>query len=201
MENEAESKMSKGKVAALLATVIAVGAGGLYVLRNIFNKAADFNELKKLSDRLQAIPTAKIHKMDLSGLTIRIDVTLKNPTDRGFKMKYPFITVMHQDSTLGSSQAVDTVISIPPNGQAVISNILLNFPLFGLFSILGTLIKSLQSGQGVKLNILTSTTVDPLWKIDAQTGQWKSLRDFGIDKLRAIPYEKSQEVTLKKAIK
>jgi hypothetical protein len=173
--------------------------GLFFLARGVFNKAYSLEELKKLSDRLQSIPTAKIHKLDFTGLTIRIDVKLKNPTTNGLKMRYPFISVAYGEKKIGSSQAVDKLISIPPNGEANIEAILLNFPVIGMLSLIGTLLKSLQSGHAVQLTISTSTTIDPLWQVDPVSKEWKSLKDYGIKKLRAIPYEDKQEVTLLKS--
>jgi len=173
--------------------------GIFFLARGVFNKAFSLEELKKLSDQLQTVPTVMIHKLDLTGLTIRIDVKLKNPTSNGFKMTYPFIYVSYENKTIGSSQAVDKIISIAPHSEANIEGILFNFPLLGMFSVVAGLFKSLQSGKAVKLKVKTISSIDPLWQVDAKTKEWKALKDYGIKKLRAIPYEDAQDVTLKKA--
>lgn len=171
--------------------------GLFFVARGLFNKTYDFNELKKLSDQLVVIPSAKIHKIDFTGLTIRIDVKMKNPTDNGFKMKYPFIQVGYGGKVIGSSQASAEVISIPPNGEYPINAIMLNFPLIGMLSLIGGLFKSLQTGAEVKMKVATTSKIDPLWKVS--DGKWEQLKDYGVKVLRAIPYGNIQTVTLKKA--
>lgn len=172
--------------------------GLFFLTRGIFNKAYTLDELKKLSDQLQTIPSAMIHKMDFTGLTIRIDVKLKNPTQNGFKMHYPFIQVGFNGKPIGSSQAIDKVISIPPYGEAKIEGIMLNFPILSMVSLIGGLFKSLQSGKEAKLKIGTTTSIDPLWEV--KSGEWKQLNDFGFNALRSIPYGDIQNVTLKKAV-
>jgi hypothetical protein len=172
-------------------------AGALYLARGIFNKAYSLEQLKQLSDQLQTIPKVMVHKLDFSGLTLRIDVKLKNPTSNAFKMRYPFLKVGYKTKTIGSSQAVDKVLSIPPYGEINIEGIMLNFPVLGMLSVIGGLFSSLQSGEAVKLNITTSSTVDPLWQISS--GEWKALNDYGVKKLRAIPYDDKQDVTLKQS--
>ncbi len=171
--------------------------GLFFVARGLFNKTYDLNELKKLSDQLQVNPSAKIHKIDFTGLTIRIDVKLINPTDNGFKMKYPFIQVGYNGKPIGSSQASAEILSIPPNEEYPINAIMLNFPLIGMLSLIGGLFKSLQSGEAVKIKVATTTKIDPLWKVS--DGEWKALKDYGVKVLRAIPYGNIQTVTLKKA--
>lgn len=190
--------MSNWKKATWITGIGAVSITGIIFLRGLLNKAFDIAELKKMSDQLQTIPSAMIHKLDFTGLSIRIDVKMKNPSNHGFKMTYPFIKVNYNKKPIGSSQAIDKVISIPPNGEVNILGIMLNFPLFGMFSIVSGLIKSLQSGEAVKLEVNTASTIDPLWTVDTKTKEWKSIKDFGIKKLRAIPYDDNQEVTLKK---
>lgn len=172
-------------------------AGLLFLLRGVFNKAYSLDELKKLSDRLETNPSAKIHKLDFTGLTIRIDVKLKNPTNNGFKMKHPFIQVGYNGKSIGSSQVSGEVLSIPPNGEFQIKAILLNFPLIGMLSLVSGLFKSLQSGEAVKIKVATTSTIDPLWEVS--DGKWTALKDYGVKVLRAIPYGDIKDVTLKKA--
>lgn len=173
-------------------------AGLFYAARTFFNKAYDFNELKKLTDQLVVIPSAKIHKLDFTGLTIRIDAKMKNPTDKGFKMKYPFVQVGYNGKVIGSSQATDEVLSIPPNGEYTLKAIMLNFPLIGMLSLIGGLLKSLQTGKAVQLKVATTSKIDPLWEV--REGKWIPLKDYGVKVLRAIPYGNIQDITLKKAI-
>lgn len=172
-------------------------AGLLFLLRGVFNKAYSLDELKKLSDRLETNPSAKIHKLDFTGLTIRIDVKLKNPTNNGFKMKYSFIQVGYNGKSIGSSQVSSEVLSIPPNGEFQIKAILLNFPLIGMLSLVSGLFKSLQSGEAVKIKVVTTSTIDPLWEVS--DGKWTALKDYGVKVLRAIPYGDIKDLTLKKA--
>ena len=173
-------------------------AGLFYAARTFFNKAYDFNELKKLTDQLVVIPSAKIHKLDFTGLTVRIDAKMKNPTDKGFKMKYPFVQVGYNGKVIGSSQATDEVLSIPPNGEYTLKAIMLNFPLIGMLSLVGGLFNSLQSGKAVQLKVATTSKIDPLWEVSE--GKWEPLKDYGVKVLRAIPYGNIQDITLKKAI-
>jgi hypothetical protein len=119
-----------------------------------------------------------IHKISLQGLILRADVKLKNPTRTQLKIKFPFLKMVYKDNVIGSSQAADKDILIPANGETTANEIMIEIPLFGIFSLAGELIKALESGKGVKMGVRTLTTIDLGWK--------------------KVPYETTQEVTLKK---
>lgn len=139
--------------------------GTIYVVR-----------LTKMSTELETVPMVKIHKLDLTGLTLRVDVQLKNPTRTAFKIKFPFIKLVYKGATVGSSQVIDKDISIPAFGEAVVNQILIRVPLLNIFSLSGGLIKAIQNKEGVKLDVKTSTTIDIGWK--------------------KVPYGKSDTITL-----
>ncbi len=134
--------------------------------------------LNKTATELVIIPTAMIHKISFSGVSIRVDVKIKNPTKSKIKMTFPFVKLIYKDNTIGSSQVVPKDILVPGFGEAVIDKIMIDIPLTGIFSLAGDLVKALQSGEGVKLNVRTLTTIDLGWK--------------------KLPYEDNKEITLKK---
>src|SRR5690349_22944403 len=82
-------------------------------------------KFSKISAELETVPTIKIHKLDLTGLTLRVDVQLKNPTNNSFKIKFPFIKLLYKGATVGSSQLLDKDIVIPAFGEAVINQIMI----------------------------------------------------------------------------
>lgn len=132
--------------------------------------------LTKMNAELETIPMVKVHKLDFSGLTIRVDVQLKNPTRTPFKIKFPFIKLVYKGTTVGSSQVVDKDIQIPAFGEAVINQIMIKVPLMNIFSLSGGLIRALQNKEGVKLDVKTLSTIDLGWK--------------------KVPYSKTDSVTL-----
>jgi hypothetical protein len=142
--------------------------GTIYVVR-----------LNKMNAELETVPMVRIHKLDLTGLTLRVDVQLKNPTRTAFKIKFPFIKLVYKGTTVGSSQVLDKDIAIPAFGEAVINQIMIRVPLLSIFSLSGGLIKAIQNKEAVKLDVTTLTTIDLGWK--------KS------------PYTKSDTITLSQA--
>lgn len=151
---------------------------GLGVGTGAFAAINYFRKLSRASAELQSVSSMQVHKLDLSGLTLRVDVKLKNPTAASFKLKFPFVKLIYKDAVIGSSQAVNTDISLPAYGEAVINQIMINIPIVGMFSLGMGLFQSLSKGEAVKMNTQTLTSIDLGWK--------------------KIPYEKTEEITLKK---
>lgn len=148
-------------------TIIGGGliGGTVYLLR-----------LNKMNAELETVPMVKIHKLDFSGLTLRVDVQLKNPTRTPFKIKFPFIKLVYKGTTVGSSQVLDKDIQIPAFGEAIIDKMMIKVPLMNIFSLSGGLIKAIQNKETVKLEVKTLTTIDIGWK--------------------KVPYTKADTITL-----
>lgn len=153
--------------------LIGTGIGG-----GLIAGATYLFRLKRTSAELESIATVNVHKLDLKGLVLRVDVQLKNPTKTKLKIKFPFVKLIYKDTTIGSSQVLDKDIEIPSYGEAVAEKIMISIPLKGIFSLSAGLIKSLSTGESVKLNSKTISTIDLGWK--------------------KLPYEKMEELTLKK---
>jgi hypothetical protein len=135
--------------------------------------------LKNTAVQLEVMPTVMVHKLDLTGLTIRIDVTLKNPTRTAFKIKFPFVKLAYKGTSVGSSQVIDKDITIPAYGQAVIQQIMVRVPILSIFSLSGGLLKAVENGEAAQVDVITVTTIE-----------------LGMQK---IPFTKTDTVTLSKA--
>ena len=116
-------------------------------------------KMSRTSANIETEIKAKIHSLKLSGIMIRVDAKLKNPTDGTLKIKYPFVKLSFQNSTIGSSQVVNQNITIPSFGEANIEGVMINIPLTGIFSVAMDLLKSLKTGTGVKVMIKVVTTI------------------------------------------
>jgi hypothetical protein len=135
-----------------------------------------FTRLKRTSVEMESVASAKIHTLKLDGLTVRIDVQMKNPTSSSFKIKFPFVKILYKDKTIGTSQVINKDIQIPAYGEAVISAIMVKIPMTGLLSLGGGIVKLLTKKQPVPIFVKTVTTIDLGWK--------------------KIPYEKTDDNTL-----
>lgn len=152
---------------------ILIGAG---VSGGIYAGYKYFSNLKRTSAELESVSSLKIHRLDLNGLIIRVDVQLKNPAGSAFKIKYPFVKLIYKDAMIGSSQVLDKDIQIKPFGEVHIDQIMINVPIMGIFSIGAGLHELLINKKPVKILCKTISTIDLGWQ--------------------KIPYEKTQEQTL-----
>lgn len=148
--------------------IVALTTGAIAYVRRLGSTATE----------LVIVPKAMIHKLNLNGALIRVDVQIKNPTRTKLKMKFPFVKLIYKDNVIGSSQVVPQDILVPGFGQTVIDKIMIDIPLTGIFSLAGDLVKALLLGEGVKVMVRTLTTIDLGWK--------------------KIPYEDTKELVLKK---
>ncbi|MCA0429036.1 MAG: hypothetical protein LCH32_00875 [Bacteroidetes bacterium] len=140
-------------------------AGGTYLWR-----------LNKTSVNLEVVPSVKLHKLDLQGIVLRVDVQLKNPTRTSLKLKFPFIKLLIKGSSIGSSQSVNQDIALPAFGEAKFEAIMIRIPMFSLLSSAKSLLQAVQQGEAFKIGVMTMTTID-----------------LGFKK---VPYEKTDEVQL-----
>jgi hypothetical protein len=148
-----------------------VGAGMIAV-------AGYVKKLKKTQAELEVIPTANIYEVTWNAIIVRVDVLLKNPTKGTFSIKFPFVKLISNGTTVGSSQAVNKDIKIPSYGEVVISKMLVTIPVTSFFSVASDVLKSIQNKKPVKLTVKVTTTVNLGWT--------------------ELPYESSNEITLKK---
>ena len=116
-------------------------------------------KMGRTSANIQTEVTSKIHSLKFSGIIIRVDAKLKNPTDGTLKIKYPFVKLSYKNSSIGSSQVINQDITLPSYGEANIEGIMINIPLTGVFSLAMDLLKSLKNGNGVKVMIQVITTI------------------------------------------
>ena len=152
-------------------TKILIGAGvvvtGGYLLK-----------MSRTSANLETEIKAKIHKLDLLGLTVRVDAKIKNPSEGSLKIKYPFVKLSLKGDTVGSSQVVNQDITIPSFGEVNIEAIMIHIPLLSLVSVAIDIVKSLKNGEGIKFGIKVITTIYTMFS--------------------SFPYEFEEEQMLKK---
>jgi hypothetical protein len=136
----------------LIATGIAAGIGGIiWGISYLMGK-------KKVGDKLDTVTNAMIHSLD-GGLTLRVDVILKNPTEGTLTIKQPYIKVLYDTKDLGSSQIQNTEIVIPPYGVKALNAIYLKFPLLQLLKLGAGIYNILVKKQPVKITTITYTSI------------------------------------------
>ena len=113
--------------------------------------------------QLQIVPNVRIHKLGLDGLTFRVDALLKNPTQAGFSIKFPFIEIVHKGVLVGSSQVINSDVKIPPFGQVMIEGLMVNIPVVSLATTVYDIINALLNHQPEVFTIGVITTVSLGW--------------------------------------
>ena len=134
--------------------------------------------LKRAKAELEVTPKATLQQLSWDGLTIKIDVLLKNPTKGSFSVKFPFVILLYKDTTIGSSQALNKEFKLPQFGEVLIDKIMMQIPMTSAFSVVFTLIKALFNKEAVTLTIRTLIHINLGWVV--------------------LPYENKQDVTVKK---
>ena len=135
-------------------------------------------KMKRTQAELEVIPDAKIYEVNWNGITIQIDLLMKNPTKGSFSIKFPFVKLIYKGAMVGSSEVIDKDIKIPAYGQAKIDKILVNIPIMSIFTVSASILKAIQSGEQISVTATLITTID-----------------LGFVK---APFEESHEVILKK---
>lgn len=148
---------------------VAVVGGGLLAVGYI-------QRLQRTKAELIIEPTASIYSLKLDGLTIRVDVLMKNPTSGSFAIRFPFISVKYNGKYIGSSKPVNQEIKLPAYGEAKFDKIMLKVPLDGVLNVITALVSNIKNKQRVALEIRTITEANFGWK--------------------KIPFEDVQTVTL-----
>lgn len=134
--------------------------------------------LKKAQAELEVLPKASLYQLRWDGLTIKVDILLKNPTKGSFSVKFPFVKLLYKDTAIGSSQAVNKEIQLPEFGEVLIDKIMVQIPMNNVFSVIFALIKALFNKEAVQLTVRTLTHINLGWVV--------------------MPYENKTEVTVKK---
>ena len=75
------------------------------------------SKLNRLQGNLEIVTRPKIHKVNLMGVVIRVEVTLKNPTGGAIKVKYPFVKLQYKGKTIGTSEAKNRDYQVPKFGE------------------------------------------------------------------------------------
>lgn len=135
-----------------------------------------FSNLKSAFEGLDIISKVNLHKIASDGIELRLDLTLKNPSDQSLSMKFPFIKLLYKGNVIGTSQVVNKDVNVPAHGEARVDKIMIKLPYVSLLSLGSGLANSIQTGAPIDLSVSTKTTVD--------TG------------FKKIPYETVNAVTL-----
>lgn len=129
-----------------------IGAGAIWLAYYLFGK-------KKVGDKLNTVTSASVHSIKLTGLTLRIDVILKNPTEYGLRLKQPYVKVLFKDKVIGTSEIKNSIIEIPKYGVKSVEPIFITIPATGLLTLGDGLFKFLVKKEPATITTITTTSI------------------------------------------
>jgi len=134
----------------LIGSGVLVGGGVLMYL----------SKINRLQGNLEIVTRPMIHKVNLMGLVIRIEATLKNPTGAAIKVKYPFVKLQYKGKTIGSSEAKNRDYQVPKYGEVNLEPIELKLTFLNLAMTAPDLLKAYRSEGKLHLSVVTVTTIN-----------------------------------------
>ena len=123
--------------------------GGIYLYK-----------LKRLSDELEVVTKAVIYKITLSGIVLRVDVTLKNPTQGSITVKHPFVKMIYQGRAFATSEVKDTDYQLAAFAEKQLDPIYINLSFVSLASTAPGLLKEYRSKGMAVIEVKTVTTIN-----------------------------------------
>ena len=144
---------------------IILGAGTLAALYG----ASYLLKLNRLSNELETVTKASIHKVSLQGIDLRIEVTLKNPSGGTVRVKQPFVKMIHNNATVASSQMENINIDVPKFAEIAMKPIDINIGFMTLTTKVPTLLKEYRDTGQINMVVETITTINeklPYKKVD-----------------------------------
>ncbi len=130
----------------------ALGAGLVWVISSLMSK-------KKVGDKLDTKVKVMVHSINFNGLTLRIDVTLINPTEGTLTIKQPYIKVLFRNKDIGTTQLENKQVEIPAYSPKQLDSIFLTIPATGLFSLGDGLLKLLLKKIPVQITTKIFTSI------------------------------------------
>ncbi|MBT1688891.1 hypothetical protein [Dawidia soli] len=141
--------MAIGNYVMMGAGAVALVFGARYVMR-----------LNRLSSELEVVTKVSIYRVTISGIDLRIEVTLKNPSGGSVSVKHPFVKIMHGESTLASSAMKDTDMQIPKFSEVTLDPVILNVGFLPLATSAPALLREYRKTGQLTITARTVTTIN-----------------------------------------
>jgi hypothetical protein len=115
--------------------------------------------LNNASSSTNTRTSVNVHKVSLSGIEFKTKVTVQNPSPIALNMQYPFVNILYQGSSLGTSTVKNELINIPKYGEQSFDLNIQSAGWLTLIQSLGTsLINRIRSGEKTDLEITAATS-------------------------------------------
>lgn len=141
--------MDSGTKIGLAIGAVVLGMGVPYLLK-----------LKRMSEELETVTTANIHKVNLLGIELRVNVTLKNPTGGSLRVKYPFVRMLYKGVVFATSEVKNLNFEVPKFGQLAMEPIYIHIPFTQLATKASEMLKEYRKNGKFEMEVRTVTTID-----------------------------------------
>ena len=110
-------KGKKEKKGFFSGKVMLMGTAGVGILLLALSATAAASRASELSSDLSVETSGRIHKLELSGLTLAVDVTVKNPSRTSVTFRHPFVKLRSGGKDLLSSEINSSLYSVERYGE------------------------------------------------------------------------------------
>jgi len=123
-----------------------------------------YKNLKAAGERIEYITHVKKAQASFKdGITVELNINIKNPTAASFSIQYPVTKIMYNNSVLAHSKVINQLIKIPANGEAWVRDMQLTVTKESFPSVLGILFQVITGSKEINLTILTTSAVHLGW--------------------------------------
>jgi len=136
--------MGKGKYLLWGAGLVGLVLGGRYLYK-----------LRRLSGELEVVTS-----VTLQGLNLRVDVTLKNPTEGSITVKHPFVKMMYKGDTFASSDVKDVDYVLPKFGQKKLDPIIIKLSFLTLATSFPAMARQYRTQGTMTIDVNIITTIN-----------------------------------------
>lgn len=126
--------------------------------------------LTQLNKELQIGQAVQLYKVSLTGLTLRIDVILKNPTPGSIRVKTPYITVSYNGEVIASSDTISATDHVVPRyGEVALDPIYITMGYLQLALNARSFWEQYRSTGKAALSIRALTRINDVFPVEKTT--------------------------------
>jgi hypothetical protein len=162
--------------------LILVGAAGAGILLLALTTGTAVSRINELSDNLTVETSGRIHKIEFSGITLAVDVIIKNPSRTAISFRHPFVKLRSSGKDLLSSLLKKEVYNIASYEEKKFT-LYFKTSLVSLGTMLPALLKEYTAKGTLSLEVYAKTKLTAIG---------------GITLSSPLPYPKTEMITFGK---
>ncbi len=113
--------------------------------------------LKKAGEELIIEPNVNIFKVELSGITLSLEIKIINPNSATLNITSPFVKLDYLGQTLGSSNISKKVEPIKAMGSTQLDTIYFKLSFLNILTSLKSFFNAYYAGDAIALNVMVKT--------------------------------------------